>query len=299
MYPTIKQLEAFLSTARLGSFSSASESLHTTQSAVSKRVSELEAALSVVLFERSQKRPALTAKGRALMPLAEQVVELLARIDEEVLDPDPFAGRVRIGVTEISALTWLRGFIERARELYPRLTIDPEVNSSRTLLEQFDDNTLDIAVVPEGDRWPVSYCSLAVGKLRTAWVASPSLIGRKRVLAPRELAGYPLLLQAASSVTSRVHETWLREHRVSARLATRTNSLPVLGQLTIAGLGLSVLPTEFFEEEISKGLLVVLDTGKTLPQLDYHALYRRERHEPMSRLTALIKSACDFHRRSD
>lgn len=34
MYPTVKQLEAFLSTARLGSFSAASESLHTTQSAI-------------------------------------------------------------------------------------------------------------------------------------------------------------------------------------------------------------------------------------------------------------------------
>ncbi|MGV2291821.1 LysR family transcriptional regulator [Trinickia sp. YCB016] len=299
MHPTIKQLEAFLSTARLGSFSSASESLHTTQSAVSKRVAELETALSVALFERSQKRPALTAKGRALLPLAEQVVDLLARIDEEVLDPDPFAGRLRIGVTEISALTWLRRFIERARELYPRLTIDPEVNSSRTLLEQFDDNALDIAVVPEGDRWPASYCSVAVGTLRTAWVASPSRVGRKRRIAPRELADYPLLLQATSSVTARIHEAWLREHGVSARLATRTNSLPVLGQLTIAGLGLSVLPMEFFREEISKGLLVVLDTGKALPQLDYHAIYRQERREPMSKIAALVESLCDFHRASD
>lgn len=299
MYPTIKQLEAFLSTARLGSFSSASESLHTTQSAVSKRVAELEAALSVVLFERSQKRPALTAKGRALLPLAEQIVDLLARIDAEVLDPDPLAGRLRIGVTEISALTWLRHFIERAREHYPRLTIDPEVNSSRTLLEQFDDNALDLAVVPEGDHWPASYCSVAVGTVRTAWVASPSRVGSKRRIAPHELVDYPLLLQAASSVTARIHEAWLREHGVSARLATRTNSLPVLGQLTIAGLGVSVLPLEFFRDEISKGLLVVLDTGNSLPQLDYHAIYRRERREPMSKIAALIESLCDFHRASD
>ncbi|MEM5318264.1 LysR family transcriptional regulator [Paraburkholderia sp. JHI869] len=299
MHPTIKQLEAFLSTARLGSFSSASESLHTTQSAVSKRVAELEAALSVSLFERSQKRPALTAKGRALLPLAEQMVELLSRIDEEVQDPDPFAGRLRIGVTEISALTWLRRFIERARELYPRLTIDPEVNSSRTLLEQFDDNALDIAVVPESDRWPANYCSVAVGTLRTAWVASPSRVGRKRRIAPRELVNHPLLLQAATSVTARVHESWLRKHRVSARLVTRTNSLPVLGQLTIAGLGLSVLPIEFFREEISKNLLVVLDTGDTLPQLDYHAIYRRERRDPMSKIAELVETLCDFHKAAD
>ncbi|MFL9866074.1 LysR family transcriptional regulator [Paraburkholderia fungorum] len=296
MYPTVKQLEAFLSAAQLGSFSAASESLHTTQSAVSKRITELETALSVDLFERTQKRPALTAKGRALLPLAEQVIDLLARIREEVLDPDPFAGRLRIGVTEISALTWLQRFIERVRELYPRLTIDPEVNSSRTLLEQFDDNALDIVVIPDGDRWPASYCSVVVGKLKTAWVASPSRFGRKRRIDAAELANHPLLLQTKSSVTSHLYEAWLAEHGVSTRFATRTNSLPVLGQLTIAGLGVSVLPTEFFREEISKGALVVLEIEGDLPESEYHAIYRRERGDPMLKIAALVETTCDFHR---
>ncbi|KVQ51779.1 hypothetical protein WK03_02840 [Burkholderia cepacia] len=299
MYPTVKQLEAFLSTARLGSFSAASESLHTTQSAVSKRIAELEAVLSAELFERSQKRPALTTKGRALLPLAAQVVDLLARIGEEMLDPDPFAGRLRIGVTEISALTWLRRFIEHAREQYPRLTIDPEVNSSRTLLEQFDENALDIVVVPKIDRWPSGYRNIVVGTLRTAWVTSPQRFGSRRRIDPGELADHPLLLQAESSVTARVHEAWLREHGVSARLATRTNSLPVLGQLTIAGLGVSVLPTEFFREEIAQGLLAVLETEDALPQIEYHAIYRSERGEPMLKIAALIESMCVFHRASD
>ncbi|SOE66630.1 DNA-binding transcriptional regulator, LysR family [Burkholderia sp. OK233] len=299
MYPTVKQLEAFLSTVRLGSFSAASESLHTTQSAISKRVAELETALSVALFDRSQKRPALTAKGRALLPLAEQVVGLLGRIHDEVLDPDPFSGRLRIGVTEISALTWLQRFIELARERYPRLTVDPEVNSSVTLIEHLDDNALDIAVIPEGSFWPGSYRSIAVGTLKTAWVASPSRFGRGRRIEPSELSDHPLLLQTASSVTSRIHEAWLRKHGVSARLATRSNSLPVLGQLTIAGLGVSVLPTEFFREEISKGVLVVLDIDQDLPQIKYYATYRGGQNDPMSKIAALIKSTCDFHRPSN
>jgi DNA-binding transcriptional LysR family regulator len=124
-------------------------------------------------------------------------------------------------------------------------------------------------------------------------------VGLKRRITPLELANHPLLLQTTSSVTAHIHEAWLRELGVSARLATRTNSLPVLGQLTIAGLGVSVLPTQFFREEISKGQLVVLDTGHTLPQFDYHAIYRRERGESMSKIAALVGNLCDFHRASD
>lgn len=183
------------------------------------------------------------------------MVDLLARIHEEVLDPDPFSGRLRIGVTEVSALTWLQRFIERARELYPRLTVDPEVNSSRVLLEQFDGNALDIAVIQEGEHWPANYRSINVGTLKTAWVASPSRFGRRRRIEPRELEDHPLLLQTRSSMASRIHEAWLREHGCSARQATRTNSLPVLGQLTMAGLGVSVLPVEFFEKKLPKDCL--------------------------------------------
>ena len=107
------------------------------------------------------------------------------------------------------------------------------------------------------------------------------------------------LLRFRSYMPLNSHEAWLREHGVSARLATRTNSLPVLGQLTIAGLGVSVLPTEFFREEIAKGLLVVLETEDALPQIEYHAIYRRERGGAMLKIASLIQSTCDFHRATE
>ncbi len=43
---TLKQLEAFYWSSELGSFSASSRKLHTTQSAVAKRVGELEAFLA-------------------------------------------------------------------------------------------------------------------------------------------------------------------------------------------------------------------------------------------------------------
>ena len=50
---TFKQLEAFLFSAKLQSFSAAAVKLHTTQSAISKRLAELEESLGGPLLHRT------------------------------------------------------------------------------------------------------------------------------------------------------------------------------------------------------------------------------------------------------
>ncbi|KAG1252054.1 hypothetical protein G6F65_018085 [Rhizopus arrhizus] len=63
---TLKQLEAFYWSSELGSFSASSRKLHTTQSAVAKRVGELEAFAGSPLFERRAKKlPHRAEHGRS------------------------------------------------------------------------------------------------------------------------------------------------------------------------------------------------------------------------------------------
>lgn len=61
---TFKQLEAVFWVVQLGGFAPAANKLHTTQSAVSKRVQELESLFETPLFDRSLRSARLTEKGR-------------------------------------------------------------------------------------------------------------------------------------------------------------------------------------------------------------------------------------------
>jgi DNA-binding transcriptional LysR family regulator len=63
MNPSIKQLEALFWAGRLGTFQAAAHRLHSTQSAVSKRIAELEAALRRELFDRTRRTAQLTPAG--------------------------------------------------------------------------------------------------------------------------------------------------------------------------------------------------------------------------------------------
>ncbi|MEU4429739.1 LysR family transcriptional regulator [Nocardia rhamnosiphila] len=69
---TLRQLRAFLVTARTGTFTAAAKSLGIAQASVSELVRTLEDEYGTVLFVRGGRKLVLTAAGVALLPHAEQ-----------------------------------------------------------------------------------------------------------------------------------------------------------------------------------------------------------------------------------
>src|SRR6218665_2173607 len=95
---TFKQLEAFFWVVQLGGFAQAANKLHTTQSAVSKRVQEVEVMFDIKLFDRSLRAARLTEKGEQMFLLAKRLLELRDKGFEQFQLPEVLERRVRIGV---------------------------------------------------------------------------------------------------------------------------------------------------------------------------------------------------------
>lgn len=72
---SIEQLEAFVLSAQLGSFSAAARKLGKTQSTISFAIANLEADFGVALFDRSSRNPRLTVKGQKLLIDAAALLE--------------------------------------------------------------------------------------------------------------------------------------------------------------------------------------------------------------------------------
>eukprot|EP01042_Synura_sphagnicola_P026054 gene26054-33545_t len=122
---TIKQLEAFYWSAELAGLEAAATRLNTTQSAISKRLQELESVLGFELFDRSRRRAQLTARGEELLSHAKEMIDLRTRI-MDMSKAHPVAPRtLRLGVTELTALTWLPQLIQRIRGSHPSVTLEP------------------------------------------------------------------------------------------------------------------------------------------------------------------------------
>lgn len=66
---TVKQMEALYWITNLGTFEKAALRLNTSQSAISKRVQELEGLTGITVFDRRSAGPGLPSKASIYLPL--------------------------------------------------------------------------------------------------------------------------------------------------------------------------------------------------------------------------------------
>lgn len=292
---TLKQLEAFYWSAELGSFSASSRKLHTTQSAVAKRVGELEAFAGSPLFERRAKKLVMTPQGRKLFELAREMLDLNSRIVQNMADPASFEGVIRLGVTELVGMTWLARLINQISLRYPRVQLMPEIDGGITLYERLDQDQLDLAIMP-GPFWSYQYEGIHLGGVTNVWMASPALdIDLQARLSPQDLAPYPVISQPTNSALSHLYDAWFAEQGLSVKRVLTCNSLGMMAQLTMLGLGISYLPGAYFAPLVERGALCQLNVEPDLPTINYYAVHKKNIVNPIvSRVIEIAREECAF-----
>jgi len=294
---TFKQLEAVYWIAKLGGFSLAAQKLHTTQSAISKRVQELEMLFDTPLFDRTSRSSRLTEKGEEMYAIA---ARLLAQRDEAVerfQRPEVVERRLRIGLTELTAMTWFPRLVGVIQEIYPRVVIEPDVAGSIALREKLLVDELDLALVPElpDDR---RVMKTVVGKVENAWMCKPGMLERGVYYRVQELlASRRFLTQGDMSGSGLIYERWFKSFGITpSNVLTSNNLISIIG-MTVSGLGVSLLPRYCLSPLIDANLLDVVEVAPTLPEITYVAIYRGEQRSAMvASIVALAQECCDFTR---
>ncbi len=116
-------LRTFCQLAVDGNYRVASEHLHITQSALTKKIQRLEAFCGVVLFERGRQGARLTAAGVALLPEAQRIVsnfESYKSLTQRVAKG--IAGNLNIGFG-ISSYLLAPDYIAKFKKHYPEIHI--------------------------------------------------------------------------------------------------------------------------------------------------------------------------------
>lgn len=292
---TFKQLEAIFWIANLGTFERASMKLNTTQSAISKRIQELELSVGTALFDRSQRGARLTEKGAYLVRIAEEMLELQDRITVLRDGATVPVHRIRFGVTELVSMTWLPRMVTLLRETYPGVALEPEVDMARNLYERLLDDQIDVIVIPETFSAP-EVTSVTLEQVQNEWMAAPGLVqGAGDTLSLQELSNYPILSQGTRSGSGLYFSKWMRNQGIVFPRQISSDSMTALLGLTIAGLGLSYMPRECFRALIDEQKLEVIAATPALPLVPYSAMYRNDRPTSVAQTVVdLARQACDF-----
>jgi DNA-binding transcriptional LysR family regulator len=261
---SLDQLRAFIAAVDEGSFSAGARKLNRAQSAVSELVSNLEAQLGVVLFDRSERYPKLTAAG----------VQLVADARSVVANVDVLKARAK-GISrglesELSAVVDV---------LFP---IEAIAESAKEFRDRFPRTPLRLYVEALGGAYqPVidGRCSLGVvGSLPTA----PDSITLERLL------GLPMIMVAAREhplalingvipktelakhiqlvLTDRSELTVGREFGVMSPLTWRLGDLFAKHAFLLKGLGWGGMPLHAVKQDLVDGRLVKLSIEDMVEQ---------------------------------
>jgi DNA-binding transcriptional LysR family regulator len=279
--PTFKQLEAIYQTGQLGSFQAAAKHLHTSQSAIAKRIAELESMFDVELIDLKHRRAKLTETGLRLMRGAEGLLIARGRLINDMMGSEGFKGTLRLGASELVAVTWLPTFFEQLRLAYPDVVVDLTVRQGLLLLDSLKAGALHMAFVG-GPFWDVRMESVELQDVEFAWMASPRLLIPQTVLTASDLSGYPLLVHTPEGVVSRIFEDWQRKAGFKLQRVITANSLTVLIEMAISGLGISPLPVEYAKRHLEDGSLVRLRTNPALPRIKYFAVHQNPTDFPLT-----------------
>lgn len=188
-----RHLQTFLTAAQEQSFNRAARALHLTQPTVSQRVRALEDELGVRLFSRTRHRVILTPEGRALLPVARQMLQLEAQAYDRLhAVREELAGEFSVGATVVWSMFVLPQLFTAFQRRYPRVRFDvftgPTALVAQRLLQYEAVLGLLGEPVRHADLEEIPWLTVPVGVL-----ARPSHpLARRRPLYLREVLAMPV-----------------------------------------------------------------------------------------------------------
>ena len=252
---SLDQLRAFIAAVDEGSFSAGARKLHRAQSAVSELVSNLEAQLGVVLFDRSERYPKLTAAG----------VQLLADARSVVANVDLLKARAK-GIShglesELSAVIDALfhssdcGISQGIRDQFPRTPLRRSVEALGGAYQPVLDGRCSLGVVGSLPMAPDSMTLERLQGLPMIMVAAREhpLALFDAVIPKTELAKHVQLV-----LTDRSELTVGREFGVMSPLTWRLGDLFAKHAFLLKGLGWGGMPLHAVKQDLLEGRLVKL-----------------------------------------
>jgi len=252
--PSLNALQVFEAAARHLSFTRAAEELSVTQTAVSHQIRRLEEELGVSLFHRQPRRLALTSVGRAW---AAELSEIFARLEAVNRQLRQRAQSVRptVAVSVIPSFgsRWLVPRLGRFLDRHPE--VDIRISASESLVD-FTVEPFDLGIRYGSGK----YAGLSVEKLaEDAWVvvATPALVKREKLRAPRDLERQTLLYDDDREDWGRWFEAQGSMLPKSARYTQLSDSSMVI-EAALRGQGIALARWSLAADELSLGRLVLV-----------------------------------------
>lgn len=268
----LKNLEAFYWVVTLNSFNKAATKLHTTQPAISQKITAIENDLGFKVIDRSSRQIKATQKGVTLFKYAEKFMRLETDLVAELSESQYLTGIIRLGVSETIVYTWLVEYMEKVQQEFPKVSVEIVVSLTPDLQEGVRTGELDMAFLL-GPTLPFECIERVLCDFELSFLAAPSLKGSIGQMSFKALMSNTILTYPKITYPYKELKAKMKVQNIDEPISITSYSLATLLRLAEQGLGIAVVPTLTALKEILDGRLEVLNTPIQLESFNFTAIY--------------------------
>ncbi|WP_035292949.1 selenium metabolism-associated LysR family transcriptional regulator [Clostridium sp. KNHs214] len=276
-----KQIEAFISVAKLKSFSKAANDIFLSQPTISSHISSLEKDLSVQLFDRTSKEVNLTPAGESFLEYAIDIINIRNNAISHVsCFNNNICGKLSLLASTTPCNSIVPKLILKFSGKYPETTFDVKELSSGNIVKNilnFDHELGIVGTYIEDDK--IKSYKLLDDELV---VISSKNLNLPDLVDVDTLKKQKFIMREKSSATRATMEVEFKKYGInlnSLNIICEVNNIDTLIQFVNTGMGISIVSKKIFENcsnsnklkiskikdiNINRGIYLIINFKRTL-----------------------------------
>ncbi len=249
-----QSLQAFVAVATYQSFSVAAEKLFLTQPAISKRIANLEQQLNCKLFDRISRQVYLTEAGNALLPKANDILQIINDTKLELTNlSGQVGGTLKMAMSHHIGLHRLPPVLRRFSQQHPEVKLEVQFLVSETAEQGIARGDIELAFITLDSQPKASIQAQAVWRDHLYVVAAPTHpLANQDTVTLDDLQVFDAILPDKTTITHQIVADEFTKHNKSLQLALPINFLETIKMMVSVGIGWTVLPESMIDEQLVK-----------------------------------------------
>ena len=276
----VRHLQLVAAIVDEGNLTRAGERLNLTQSALSHQLLDIEERLGTPLFHRVNRKMTLTDAGRRVLDSAREILDALAKTEEDVrLFAANRKGAIRLATECYTVYHWLPAVMRSFEEKYPQVDIRIEVGATDAPLDAVAAGTLDVAFVTSEKSTPgVALEPLFDDEMKVIVAPEHSFASQPYVKAS-QLANETLLTYSELKGNV-VYDRVLRPAGIEPKKHLQVRLTEAMIELVKAGVGVAAMAQWAVAPYVASGAVVAVPLTKRGVERRWKAAYLASRPMP-------------------
>lgn len=275
----MKNINTFIYTAELGSFTKAAELLGYSQSTVSFQIRQLEEEIGTVLFERINRTVALTDRGKEILRYAHRMKQLAGEMQEMVQPKQEVRGHLRIAMSDSLCEEIAEKLFLLLQQKYPEVTMKIVIAGTDEMFRLLNQNQVDFVYTLDRHIYHSDYVIVTESREAVHFVTGyQNRLSRKKQILLEDLICQPFILTEKEMSYRKLLSEYLASRSLEIQPVFEVGNTELICRMLEKNTSaVSLLPDYVTEKAAREKRLVRLDVKDFQLEIWKQLLYHRDK----------------------